>query len=216
MRHLAPVVGVAAALLVAAIAGTASSKPAALPPPKFAHSFDIGLISGIVIVKPVNGPAFRLGTQDRSILSGSELDTRRGVVDLRAAMATKSVSVQDGHFSRGMFRIVQRPSQAGLTVLKLAQTGNVRLTCSAGASSAAARQRLSNRVLALLHAKVHGKFRTRGRYSAGTVRGTSWDTIEQCDGTLTRVYRGTVAVRDYRLNKTILVSAGHSYLARAG
>jgi hypothetical protein len=203
------------ALLGAAVAGSAFSKPAPLPRPKFGRSFDVGLISGVVIVRPAKGTPFQLGTKDRSIVSGSELDTRRGVVDLRAAMAHKSTTVQDGHFKGGLFRIVQRPFQKGLTVLKLAVTGNSRRQCSVATSSLAARKRLSNRVLSLLRANVHGTFRTRGRYSAGTVRGTSWETVERCDGTLTRVYRGTVAVRDYHRRKTILVHAGHSYLARA-
>jgi hypothetical protein len=39
-----------------------------------------------------------------------------------------------------------------------------------------------------------GRFRTRGRYGAGTVRGTKWLTKDRCDGTLVRVVRGRVAV----------------------
>ena len=59
------------------------------------------------------------------------------------------------------------------------------------------------------------QFRTKGRYSAGTVRGTQWDTTDRCDGTLTKVKRGTVQVKDFHRHKTILVHAHHSYLARA-
>jgi hypothetical protein len=47
------------------------------------------------------------------------------------------------------------------------------------------------------------------------VRGTIWLTQERCEGTLTFVKRGIVTVRDERRNKTIVVRAGHSYLARA-
>jgi hypothetical protein len=60
-----------------------------------------------------------------------------------------------------------------------------------------------------------GRFRTRGRYSAATVRGTIWDTIDRCDGTLTRVRRGVVVVRDFRKRRKITLRAGKSYLARA-
>ena len=42
-----------------------------------------------------------------------------------------------------------------------------------------------------------GRFRTKGRYSAATVRGTHWLTDDRCDGTLTYVKRGTVSVLDY-------------------
>jgi hypothetical protein len=47
------------------------------------------------------------------------------------------------------------------------------------------------------------------------VRGTIWEVIDRCDGTLTKVRRGKVAVRDFRLRRTVLVRAGKSYLAGA-
>jgi len=47
------------------------------------------------------------------------------------------------------------------------------------------------------------------------VRGTLWLTADRCDGTLTRVTRGRVAVHDFRRRRTVLVRAGKSYLARA-
>jgi hypothetical protein len=71
-------------------------------------------------------------------------------------------------------------------------------------------------VLDLLRANVKGKFRTSGRYAAATVRGTAWDMIDRCNGTLTVVHRGVVSVHDLRLRKTVTVRAGHSYLAKAG
>jgi hypothetical protein len=66
-----------------------------------------------------------------------------------------------------------------------------------------------------LRGNGRGRFRTRGRYSAATVRGTIWDTIDRCDGTLTKVTRGVVVVRDLRKRRNITVRAGKSYLARA-
>ena len=60
-----------------------------------------------------------------------------------------------------------------------------------------------------------GKFRTNGKYSAATVRGTIWLVEDRCEGTLTKVRRGTVQVRDFKRKKTVTVKAGHSYLARA-
>ena len=38
---------------------------------------------------------------------------------------------------------------------------------------------------------------------------------DRCDGTLTTVTRGKVAVRDFRRRKTIALRRGKSYLARA-
>jgi hypothetical protein len=60
-----------------------------------------------------------------------------------------------------------------------------------------------------------GRFRTHGRNSVATVRGTSWITTDTCAGTRTTVQHGAVAVRDKHRTKTILVRAGHSYLARS-
>ena len=47
------------------------------------------------------------------------------------------------------------------------------------------------------------------------MRGTIWETIDRCDGTLTKVRRGVVVVRDNRKRRNITVRAGKSYLARA-
>jgi ferric-dicitrate binding protein FerR (iron transport regulator) len=70
-------------------------------------------------------------------------------------------------------------------------------------------------VLGSLWGNGKGKFRTNGKYSSATVRGTVWLTQDECDGTLTKVTRGTVRVRDLKRKKTVTVKAGHSYLARA-
>jgi ferric-dicitrate binding protein FerR (iron transport regulator) len=60
----------------------------------------------------------------------------------------------------------------------------------------------------------HGRFRTRASNSVITVRGTIWYVADRCDGTLTRVTSGSVSVRDLRRQRTIVVRAGHGYLAR--
>jgi hypothetical protein len=66
-----------------------------------------------------------------------------------------------------------------------------------------------------LRGNASGRFRSRGRRSSATVRGTTWDTIDRCDGTLTRVKKGRVLVRDFRLRRNILLRRGQSYLALA-
>ena len=60
-----------------------------------------------------------------------------------------------------------------------------------------------------------GSFRSRGRFGAATVRGTVWLTEDYCNGTLVRVQRGTVAVRDLVRNRTVTVTAGKSYFVEA-
>ena len=59
-----------------------------------------------------------------------------------------------------------------------------------------------------------GKFRTKGRYSAATVRGTKWLVQDSCSGTLTRVTSGSVLVRDAVRKRNVIVRAGKRYTAR--
>jgi hypothetical protein len=87
--------------------------------------------------------------------------------------------------------------------------------CGAGASRIGARAaRLPRRTIHRLRARARGRFRTRGRYAAATIRGTSWTMTDRCDGTLTRVTSGRVLVRDLHRRRNVLVRAGKSYLAR--
>jgi hypothetical protein len=73
----------------------------------------------------------------------------------------------------------------------------------------------ASKTLQLLRASAKGKFSTRGRYSAATVRGTKWTVADRCDGTLTRDITHSVAVTDFVRHKTIILHAGQSYLAKA-
>ena len=59
-----------------------------------------------------------------------------------------------------------------------------------------------------------GRFRTHGNNSVATARGTAWVMHDRCEGTLTRVFEGAVSVRDLKAKRTVLVRAGHKYLAR--
>ena len=59
-----------------------------------------------------------------------------------------------------------------------------------------------------------GKFRTSGKYSAATVRGTTWYVEDNCSGTLTKVKVGVVSVRDNVTKKTLTLRAGKHYLAK--
>jgi hypothetical protein len=88
-----------------------------------------------------------------------------------------------------------------------------RRTASSRAASIAAASRV-RRVRRLWGRDSGGSFRTHGRHSHATVRGTRWLTEDRCDGTLTRVTEGSVVVRDLARRRRVVVRAGHSYLAR--
>ena len=56
---------------------------------------------------------------------------------------------------------------------------------AAGARAAANGRSAAQSIRRRLRASARGRFRTRGRHSAATVRGTVWLTADRCDGTLT-------------------------------
>jgi hypothetical protein len=45
------------------------------------------------------------------------------------------------------------------------------------------------------------------------VRGTKYLVKDSCKGTMTIVTEGRVVVRDFRKHRTVIVRAGHRYLA---
>jgi hypothetical protein len=117
---------------------------------------------------------------------------------------------QTGTFHGGLFQVRQPAGARGLTELVL--RGPLP-TCTAGGARAAA-STAKRPPRSLWGHDNHGRFRTRASNSVITVRGTTWFVSDRCDGTLTRVTRGSVSVRDLRRGRTVVVRAGHSYLAR--
>jgi hypothetical protein len=164
-------------------------------------------------VPGLKGKRFVRLTAARLIPAKSYLDTRRGTVRLVSAQ-NASGAIQSGDFSSGVFQVLQSRTGKGLTELRLKGSSFRRCRARARRSDANA-ARLSKRRIRRLRSNAKGRFRTRGRYSSATVRGTDWDTQDRCDGTLTRVARGRVAVRDFARKKTIVVRAKKRYLARA-
>jgi hypothetical protein len=162
-------------------------------------------------IKPPKGyRAFRrLGAND-NIPIGSIVDATRGVSELNMAVNKSATKRQRGRFSEGAFKVLQSKSSA-LTTAVLLGAGDFRKQCKAFGFLAKKRKRPHRR----LFGSVKGRFRTRGRHSTATVRGTQWTMTDTCSGTLTVVKRGSVSVFDFGTHKTKVVRAGHRYLAHA-
>ena len=165
-------------------------------------------------VPGLKGKNFVRLTAARSIPVKSYLDTRRGTVRLVSARDARGTT-QSGDFSAGVFQVLQSARGNGLTEARLKGSSFRRCRSRARRSVANAAARLSKRRIRRLKANAKGRFRTRGRYASATVRGTAWEVQDRCDGTLTRVTSGRVAVRDFRRKKTIVLRAKKRYLARA-
>jgi hypothetical protein len=167
------------------------------------------------------GQGFIPLTEARQIPFGSILDTSKGVAKITTATtASPKGKVQFGDFGAGLFKLLQARKQKGLTELNVIDNHPARQLCATigkgkGKKASIASGHPSQRVLGRLTATSHGHFTGRGQYSAATVRGTTWAVTNRCDGTLTRVVRGVLTVRDFRLRKTVTLFTGQSYLARA-
>jgi hypothetical protein len=194
-------------------AQTPNGCPAPLPVPEIGEMVVTAVVSGEVTVALPGSPRrFVPLSQVSEIPVGSIIDARRGAVRITSARDSAG-RTQSGVFSGGIFQVRQssKRSARGLTTLVL-RGGNFN-RCGSGRSASAAG--LSRRAIRRLRANTRGRFRTSGRNSSATVRGTRWETIDRCDGTLTKVQRGSVVVRDFRRRKNVIVKAGKSYLARA-
>jgi hypothetical protein len=191
-------------------------------PPVPGKSVAIGLVSGKVFFKSPTGRRTQLKA-DTTIPVGSQIDTLHGRVELTAAATGTGATTQKANFYQGTFKVRQRrptSNRAATLTTDINLVGEAsRSQCASarGAGAAAvSKKKGPHAVLGKLWGNGKGKFRTNGKYSSATVRGTVWLTTDRCDGTLTTVKRGTVSVRDLRRHKTVTVKAGRSYLARAG
>jgi type IV secretory pathway TrbD component len=189
-------------------------------PPVPGKSVAVGLASGKVFITSASGKRTRL-TGGATIPVGSRVDTRKGRVALTSAATGAGTTTQTAQFYQGTFKVKQsvpKGNRAAALTTDITLTGASRSQCARarGASAAAVSKKKKgpHAVLGKLWGSGKGRFRTNGKYSAATVRGTIWLTEERCDGTLTTVRRGTVSVRDLKRRKTVTVKAGRSYLAR--
>jgi hypothetical protein len=181
-----------------------------VPPPVLGRTVVVAPGSGKVRVRRPASPRFRLLDTPKRVPVGSMVDVREGRVTLVSAVDGDG-ELQAGTFWGSQFQVRQRRRRGGMTRLVL-RGGNF-AGCGAapaGTRAAASRRR---RIRGLWGRDRHGRFSTHGQNSVATTRGTSWFTEDRCDGTLTRVSQGSVTVRDLVNDRTVIVRAGHSYLA---
>ena len=194
--------------------GALSDNSPAAPQPLRGKTVRVGLVSGKVRFKRRGSSRYEELDGIEGIPVGSTIDATAGRMRLTsaaggggAAQAAQSGKTQIAEFWKGSFEILQS-TRSALTELKLA--GPSLASCPKGARASAKRKKPVCR----LFGDGKGSFRTRGRHAAATVRGTRWLTQDTCAGTLVRVSRGRVSVRDLVRKRTVTVRQGKSYLAR--
>jgi hypothetical protein len=209
-----------------------TTKKAAAPgAPTIGKTFNISAVSGVVLIE-VNGK-FVPVTQLRQISANTVIDAIHGTIaltsstgglapasDAKAKKKAKKPKTTTGNFGGAVFKVSQARGGANkafttLTLVYSAFKGAPSTKACKAKGAADAHAALSSRVLQTLRSRSSGRTRTRGRYAAGTVRGTQWTTTDRCDGTLIKVQQHSVQVTDLVKHKTVLVRAGHQYLAKA-
>jgi hypothetical protein len=185
--------------------------------PILGRTFAAATVAGKVTATAPSGAAVDLRAA-RTVPTGTLIDTRAGTVELKSAL-DRGGRTQTARFWGGLFEVRQAAGQRGLTELVL--RGSDFSSCAAEPARAHTRARTASKATkkkkpgrSLWGSDDHGRFETRGRGSVATVRGTRWLTQDTCDGTRTTVAAGAVAVRDRSRGKTVVVTKGHSYLAR--
>jgi hypothetical protein len=185
--------------------GTIGS-PSAPPPPKPSVAVNVGGATGTVLVKLPGQSSFATLQGSAQIPVGAQVDATQGSVALTSAEGTAT-------FKQGAFVVREPAAPAATRVTDLVLTGGDFATCPKTArrsASAGAKPKVIRR----LWGNGKGRFRTTGRFAAATVRGTNWRIEDRCDGTNVTVTSGTVTVRDLRRKRNVIVTAGHSYLAK--
>ena len=205
-------------------------KAAAPAPPSLGKSFT-GSATGLVLIE-INGKFLPI-TELSKIPNGAIINALHGTLTLNTAgiggtqhatlaakkgkKKPKKPQTQTGKFGGAVFKVTQ--DHSGKATLALVEGAKFKgaptyASCTTKKGKAVAAG-VSSKTLQLLHASAHGKFRTKGRYSAATIRGTIWTIADRCDGTLVHAIKDTVTVDDFVRHKTIALHPGHSYLALA-
>jgi Ca2+-binding RTX toxin-like protein len=151
---------------------------------------------------------------------GSRIAARQTAVHVTTATTAKG-GRQDMSVSGGPFVVNQRAGKRRATVYRFA-VGPNHCPGSGNRPRAAADGRAPRIVMRVDKRKRRrGQTRTQpqvavqGKHSTGAAIGTKWITEERCSGTFTRVITGVVRVRDLERNRTRVLHAGESYLARS-
>jgi hypothetical protein len=178
--------------------------------PVLGRSVSVEVRHGVVKVKAPGASGYVALSGSASVALGSLIDTRHGSINLRSALPNGTQ--QKGIFHGGLFEVRQPRGTGGAIELILRGARPICTGTGARAATASSRRKARRR---LWGRDNHGQFRTRGSNSVASVRGTAWYVEDRCDGTLTRVSAGHVSVYDSRRHLSVLVRAGHSYLARS-
>ena len=216
---------------------TATVPPLQLPQPRPRLGRTVTVVAerGTILVRVPGSRVYVPIERLTEIPLGSIIDARRGRARITVEVDARTGRTETSVFYDWFFRILQTTGRKPITEARLvkgsfrncvstrARSASASLAAVAAAAgdlravSAATRKR-SKRKVRQLWGRGNGSFRTGGKRSSATVRGTWWLVQDRCDATITRVRVGIVDVRDFRLRKTIRLRAKTrrtTYVAKA-
>ena len=148
-------------------------------------------------------------TNGRKLKLGTFIDATHGQVTVTSASDTHG-SFQTALYYGGKFKTRQRGGARPVTEAYLVgPVGPCTNKKGKKASASAVKKKRK------LWGDSHGNFRTVGRSSSASTRGTKYLVTDTCAGTTTKVVRGKVLIRQFKDNTFHTVTAGHSYFAPA-
>jgi hypothetical protein len=160
------------------------------------------LSEGTVTVKLPGGTQFLPLTGAASLPVGSVVDARRGATELAASDGRGGVA--SAVISAGIFAIRQAEARGAIAEVALRTPPGKTRACATGPRKGVIRK---------LSIVAKGVFRTRAAKAVVKGRNASWTVSDRCDGTLTRVKRGHVAVKSGK--RTVNLAAGRRLLIKA-
>lgn len=205
-------VAVAAPATTTQTPGEVITAPPGLPAPTLGETINLYVLKQPVRIKLPRTRRFFPLTQPRQVPNGTVVDARKGRV--LVVIADQAGKTGQAEFYAGVFEVNQPKRLRGLANIFL-DGGGFKGCPKAPRNPHAQVSANRKRSVRKLWGKGTGKFRTVGRFSSATLRGTTWLTDDRCNGTLTKVRVGKVAVRDFVRRRTVIVRAGKSYFAAA-
>ena len=169
-------------------------------------------VKGTPLAKLPGTTEFVEVTDDFQVVDKTVLDLRTATIEpveqsrsLTSIRAAKR-KPRSARFRGGIVKV--RLAKSGFTELRLVggDFGKCRSGQGADLRSPTFHRPLTKRLRLLIRkiwGKGRGKWRTRGRYSSTTVRGTTWVTRDICGGTETRLTKGKVSIWDAARRKRI-------------
>ena len=188
------------------------SSAAELAGPRENVSVNLIPVRGRVTIRYPGGGSFLGLPGPAQVPPGTRVDTTAGVVqivsDRTGTGEAQSAEFWDGVFDVGYTRQL-RPERGAAGGQAPQPYTELQLARRTGASLAVAAKGRKG-----VWGNGRGRFRTKGAYGAGTVRGTHWFTGETAAGTYVKVRRGRVEVSDFTVRRRVTLRAKQSYLAR--